>query len=73
MDGRCGAVLSETVETRRVLGSAAPATPAYALDLEHWVVLGTLSGDKKVRIKPFDALSDLRQALEDRDERRSCR
>jgi len=29
---------------------------AYALDREHWVVLGTWSGDKKVRIKPFDAI-----------------
>jgi len=29
---------------------------AYALDREHWVVLGAWSGDKKVRIKPFDAI-----------------
>ena len=29
---------------------------AYALDRERWVLLGTWSGDKKVRVKPFDAI-----------------
>lgn len=29
---------------------------AFVLDRERWVVLGTWSGDKKVRIEPFDAV-----------------
>ncbi len=29
---------------------------AYALERERWTVLGTWSGDKKVAVKPFDAI-----------------
>lgn len=29
---------------------------AYGLDCERWVLLGTWSGDKTVRVKPFDAI-----------------
>ena len=39
-----------------LVNAVAKTLEAYGLERDRWVLLGTWSGDKKVRVKPFDAI-----------------